>query len=181
MIYKTAKGWLTDQEREALVFYANEMFQQNQSNPATIINIGVEYGASLVCLRHGNPTARIIGIDIDISKCQATTTQLVEMDSGALGRAWEQYTEYSEIDLLFVDGDHSYEGVVRDLVWTTYVRPGGYILFHDCYDWPPSPPKTVHTTCPGVNKAVEEWLQANQEIVVEQNYVDTTRIFRRIK
>ena len=36
------------------------------------------------------------------------------------------------IDLLFVDGDHSYEGCSSDLkAWLGFVRPGGRIAFHD--------------------------------------------------
>jgi cephalosporin hydroxylase len=182
MLYRMARGWLTEDEREALVRHAALTLLYPQSDsPATIINIGVEHGASLICLRHGNPTARIIGIDIDISKNQASTVKLLEMDSGELGKKWEYYTKHPEIDLLFVDGDHSYEGVGRDLVWTIYVRPSGYIIFHDCYDWPPSPPKTEHGVCPGVNRAVEEWFQSNHDIFTEREHVDTMRIFRRIK
>ena len=181
-IYKTAKGWLTSAEREALVKYAQDTrIGLGSGVAATIINIGVEYGASLICLRHGNPAARIIGVDIDISKNQATTVKLIERDSGLLGYNWEFYTKNPAIDLLFVDGDHSYEGVVRDLIWTTYVRPSGYVIFHDCYDWPPAPPKTEHGICPGVNRAVEEWFQTNQDVYVEREFVDTMRIFRRIQ
>lgn len=36
------------------------------------------------------------------------------------------------IDFLFIDGDHTYEGVKRD--WEMYsplVRPGGLVAFHD--------------------------------------------------
>ena len=39
-----------------------------------------------------------------------------------------------EIALLFIDGDHSYEGVKMDtLSWEPKVKKGGTILFHD-YD-----------------------------------------------
>jgi predicted O-methyltransferase YrrM len=37
-----------------------------------------------------------------------------------------------QIDLLFIDGDHTYEGVKKD--WEMYsplVRSGGLIVFHD--------------------------------------------------
>jgi predicted O-methyltransferase YrrM len=38
----------------------------------------------------------------------------------------------SEIDFLFIDGDHSYEGVKRDWeMYSTLVRKGGIIAFHD--------------------------------------------------
>jgi hypothetical protein len=37
-----------------------------------------------------------------------------------------------DIDLLFIDGDHSYEGCKTDLIsWLPWVRPGGWIAFHD--------------------------------------------------
>lgn len=37
-----------------------------------------------------------------------------------------------KLDLLFIDGDHTYEGVKRDYaLYERYVRPGGWIGFHD--------------------------------------------------
>jgi predicted O-methyltransferase YrrM len=39
------------------------------------------------------------------------------------------------LELLFVDGDHSYEGVRADFArWGAFVRPGGHLLFHDAVD-----------------------------------------------
>jgi len=38
-------------------------------------------------------------------------------------------------DFVFIDGDHSYEGVRGDwLAWSPLVRPGGLVAFHDT--WP---------------------------------------------
>ena len=54
------------------------------------------------------------------------------------------------IDLLYIDGDHSYEGVKADILgWSPHVRPGGFILGHD-YE--------THPGCmfPGVARAVDE-------------------------
>jgi predicted O-methyltransferase YrrM len=39
------------------------------------------------------------------------------------------------LELLFIDGDHSYEGARADYErWSPLVRPGGHLLFHDAVD-----------------------------------------------
>ena len=39
------------------------------------------------------------------------------------------------LELLFVDGDHSYEGARADFErWGAFIRPGGHLLFHDAVD-----------------------------------------------
>lgn len=46
------------------------------------------------------------------------------------------YFEDGYFDLVFLDGDHSYEGVKRDIeAWYSKVKPGGWISGHD-YDHP---------------------------------------------
>jgi cephalosporin hydroxylase len=41
------------------------------------------------------------------------------------------------VDLLFIDGDHTYEGVKQDyLMYKSLVNSGGYIVFHDINDTP---------------------------------------------
>jgi predicted O-methyltransferase YrrM len=39
------------------------------------------------------------------------------------------------LEVLFIDGDHSYDGARADFDrWSTYVRPGGHVLMHDAVD-----------------------------------------------
>jgi predicted O-methyltransferase YrrM len=39
------------------------------------------------------------------------------------------------LEVLFIDGDHSYEGAKADFErWGEFVRPGGHLLFHDAVD-----------------------------------------------
>ena len=52
---------------------------------------------------------------------------------------------HRKIDFLWIDGDHSYEGVKKDIYhWTPLVKKGGFICFHDYRD------------APRVKKAVDE-------------------------
>jgi len=53
-------------------------------------------------------------------------------------------------DFVFIDGDHSYDGVRADWqIWTPLVRPGGLVAFHDT--WPNG---DRHE--PGVTRLVDE-------------------------
>ncbi len=178
MGYRNAKGWLRDEERDALVRYARDVrYVTYGQDRATIINIGVEYGASLACLRAGAQHAEIIGIDIDISKAVDNYyCKLVEADSRLL---WREWPKSKEIDVLFVDGDHTYEGVRDDTMWTKFVRASGYVIFHDCYDY--DDPSIIHKLVPGVDKAVSEWARGQGDDWRERDPVGTMRIFRRIE
>ena len=45
------------------------------------------------------------------------------------------------VDLLFIDGDHSYEGASRDVShWLPSLRPGGILVLHDATRAEPSRP-----------------------------------------
>ncbi len=42
--------------------------------------------------------------------------------------------EDEHFDFVFIDADHSYEGVMRDVeAWTPKIRKGGYIIGHDIH------------------------------------------------
>ena len=68
------------------------------------------------------------------------TFSYVTMINGNSHDSETQYAFYNTIgkeklDLLFIDGDHSYEGVKRDYeLYSDYVRGGGLIVFHDIND-----------------------------------------------
>ena len=65
-----------------------------------------------------------------------------------------QYPD-SVFDVMYIDGNHSYEGVKSDLEFAIRkVRPGGFICFHD---YMMNHTKTVHTYDFGVKQAVDEF------------------------
>jgi predicted O-methyltransferase YrrM len=52
--------------------------------------------------------------------------------SAEVSRGWSQ-----PIRLLFIDGDHSYEGALADFkAWSRHVVPYGLVVFHDVRIWP---------------------------------------------
>lgn len=72
------------------------------------------------------------------------------------------------ISALFVDGDHSYLGVKRDIeLYSPRVIPGGFIAFHD------------YTVYADVKRAVDE-LCESREYVLVCDY-DSLRLLRKLK
>lgn len=52
--------------------------------------------------------------------------------SDSLAAARSLAAKVGTIDLLFIDGDHSYDACKADIAaWTPFVRPGGVMAFHD--------------------------------------------------
>ena len=50
-----------------------------------------------------------------------------------------------KLDFLFIDGDHSYEGVKQDFeFYSPFVAPGGIVAFHDIVHRPRQPEIAVH-------------------------------------
>ena len=84
--------------------------------------------------------AVIVGLDVGFrspvahARAQQQTT-LIEADSHLdITRSHVASIVDVDIDLLFIDGDHTFAGVNRD--WDLYsplVRPGGLVVLHDIY------------------------------------------------
>lgn len=176
--YMKAKGWLRPEEREYLYYIARKVPAQG-----LIVNIGTEYGASLVCLRSGNPECDIVGIDLDTSLApQDLDIIYIEGNSADYAEDAPSWLG-AYMDLLFVDGDHTYEGVLKDCRYADYVNIGGHVVFHDCYDYQEpviDGMHVVHGIVPGVNQAVSEWYRENSNCWTELGAVGTMRIFKRI-
>ena len=67
--------------------------------------------------------------------------------------ASQKYDDYS-FDFVFIDGDHSYEGVKRDIhLWKPKVKPGGWLIGHDYYH---------HSGMDDVRRAVSELLPSHK-------------------
>jgi predicted O-methyltransferase YrrM len=114
-------------------------------NPTRICEIGASAGGTLYLLtRVASPDALIISLDIDLPphtrRVRARMTRdrqrLVCMEADSHDpRTREKVVEElgdEQLDFLFIDGDHSYEGVRADFeLYSGLVREGGIIALHD--------------------------------------------------
>ena len=124
-----------------------------------IVNIGVLLGASMYCLRAGNPTARLIGVDINRPPVvhSALKAKFIIDDSRIC-----HVKVAGPIDLLFIDGDHHYAVVKADISnWTPKLAPRGVVIFHDYAPLPRDLAKNPQLE--GVRRAVNEWQARERE------------------
>lgn len=126
-----------------------------EKQPKVVVEIGTATGGTLfVFTSISSPEAKIISIDlpfgrygagylkyrIPLLKAFATEKQemeLLRLDSHLLStfNKLEEALDGKLIDFLFIDGDHSYQGVKQDFeMYKKLVRPGGFIAFHDIID-----------------------------------------------
>lgn len=88
--------------------------------------------------------------------------------SDSLAAAQALAAKRGTIDLIFVDGDHSYEGCRADIAaWLPYLKPGGVMAFHD-----------FGSRASGVTQAIFETIKAGRfaEIVGVANTIIAFRV-----
>ena len=110
-----------------------------------VVNIGANVGTSALAILEVTEKSTIFSIDIkpcpeereNIINSGHTAYSVIRIlgDSTRVVLGWNPKIE---IDLLFVDGNHSEEALRRDFEWVNFVRKGGFVLFHD-YDHPNLP------------------------------------------
>lgn len=152
--YTGVPGWESTAEEEALIQLAREYMPDRGG---VLVEIGVEYGRSTAEFAFAckdKPNTRIVSVDLfpdnhhiagqhggllavwrqnlieaGVQNYDNVTLEPIQGNSAAVGQyVWNN----TPIDLLFIDGDHSYEGVRKDIAnWWGYLKPGGIIIFHD--------------------------------------------------
>ena len=105
-----------------------------------IVETGRFHGGSTFMLAWANRQVPIYSVDIEPQNdilLKSYFDQYNVGDNVDLIVGDSQHTKYSQVglvDLLFIDGDHSYEGCSADLEnWYPNLEVGGHIVLHDCY------------------------------------------------
>ena len=124
---------------------------EHRPGGATPVTALAEEGTTF---RRFQENMRRLGLDAHVTPIVA--------DSAEAAARWT-----GPIRLLFIDGDHSYEGVGRDFAaWSPFVVPRGLVCFHDVGGWP------------GVTQLYEEVLRGGQ--FREVLGVHTLRVVERL-
>jgi predicted O-methyltransferase YrrM len=172
---------------------------------SVVINIGAGAGTSGLAFMESRGDLRLITIDINDESnwrgcLQAEHDILnqaglwsdgvthVHKDSKEVGSNWrifhnESYGMFGYVNLVFIDGDHSYEGCKGDITaWLPNIKPGGIMAVHDYKkselyehdkDYKDDAPHPK--PWPGVDKAVDELLIGKYEQILR---VDSLIAFR---
>ncbi|OGJ86972.1 MAG: hypothetical protein A2350_01185 [Candidatus Raymondbacteria bacterium RifOxyB12_full_50_8] len=120
--------------------------------PATVLEIGTAIGGNLFLFCSvARPDATIISLDLPGGKygggyplwrkwlyrsfpktCQRLFLVRANSHLEETRKKIAAILKNREIDFLFIDGDHTYEGVKQDFnMYTPFVKKGGLIAFHD--------------------------------------------------
>jgi len=129
----------------------------------TYVEVGCYAGGS-ACLMLQRPNTKVISIDLG----QPIPKETVYFNVKKLNKFDNSYNYLegnsqtyemvdrlkeltNEIDILFIDGDHSYQAVINDfMLYEGLVKSGGYIIFDDYRD----------EGCPGTKEAVDEIVES---------------------
>lgn len=128
-------NFLTIMEAQALQSWARKL----SDNPIAI-NIGAGAGTSSLALLGSRDDLTLISIDINEKNIAREELTLEEGgihasryeqlcgDSAKFGTYWKR----GFIDLVFIDGDHTYTQVKADIQsWLPHIKPGGILCGHD--------------------------------------------------
>ncbi len=116
----------------------------NKKKPSTIVEIGTAEGGTLyLWARYIESAEKIVSVDLGVEfekrhkffkkfneEKELTFVEGYSQEEETFKRVFKE-TNMS-VDFLFIDGDHSYEGVKGDFeVYSDIVNGGGVIAFHD--------------------------------------------------
>lgn len=182
-------GWEVPSEQDELYAVA-----QSLPEGSVILEIGGEFSMSASIFSKGAPTARIYSVDIafagevgEIHKANLAEAGLGENvkriaadshDKATVAKFRKLEKGTTPLTILFVDGDHTFEGALLDLqMWTPLIKIGGKLLIHDTAT-PANPlPHPLHFE---VSRAVSTWLKDEGANWKEVKVVNTLMVLERI-
>lgn len=178
-------GWESEDEQKLLQELAREV-----PKGGVIVEIGSEYGMSASIFASSSEKDVVVyAIDpqenwepfrsnLKEANIPAKSVVIIPTNSKDAFKLFREETKKGA-DLVFIDGDHTFEGVQLDIdVWAPIVKKDGRLVFHDCACSTNKLPHPLHFE---VTKAVLEWFNgegADNGWELEKT-VDSTMVFLR--
>ncbi len=130
-----------------------------EQKPANLLEIGAcEGGSTMLISTAKSKEAKFVSVDLEDNYNKTVKTLLDENTSIILGDS-KKYVPPAQIDFIFIDGDHSFEGVKSDFDhYFPYLKNGADIIFHDAV----SAGKNIFVA-PPVNAFVKQ-LEKNRDL-----------------
>jgi predicted O-methyltransferase YrrM len=129
--------------------------------PEVVVEVGTARGGTLWAFcQVASPNAVVAAIDLPLylPAADEELESLARADQTLVLLRRDSHSEETRddlvrslegrpVDFLFIDGDHSYEGVKRDFeLYAPLVRPGGLVAFHDILPHPNVPHPSVQAS-----------------------------------
>ena len=120
------------QKKGELLWLINKL-----KDPKIIVEVGVMHGGTCAIFKKCFPKAQVIGIDnkdthVGLKEMRKKYNyELIVGDSTSKStiEILREMTHHKKIDFIFIDGNHTYEGVKKD--WITYKKLSNTVGFHD--------------------------------------------------
>ena len=153
--FRNLEGWLSDNEALGLYAVANRLGRNSK-----VVEIGSWQGKSTYCIAKGLKKGKVYAIDpfnADAGQDVASENEyklkkgnddllqnfkrnmqglnVMEKIEIKKGYSYEFNNDFTDINFLFIDGDHSIKGCTSDFeLYSPKIVTGGFIAFHDYYE-----------------------------------------------
>ena len=105
-----------------------------REKPISLLEIGVQEGPSMMLWSQVFPEGKILGIDVDLSKCKfhPSNVWLEECDVNNSERLHDVASRHGPFDVVIDDGSHfAHEQMAAFRTLWAFVKPGGYFVIED--------------------------------------------------
>jgi len=180
--WTNVKGWETEAEQGLLAALSQAI--PSPEGLAVVVEIGSEFGMSAsIFAQYASAYIHCVEINPqapfmqNIKNAGYHTDDIIPVFGNSLLIPIPPKVASYGIDLLFVDGDHSFEGAYADLDrWSKYMKSYGIIAVHDCAC---STNKNSHLSHYAVMAAVQKWLSEQEDWRIAFTVDSTVVIIRR--
>ena len=155
-------------------------------SPLVVIQIVAERGVSTMAILETRPDAFIFSIDIGERPEELANVNSNEMNLDptkvvrGLGRSQEIGLYWPlgwEADLIFIDGDHRYDGVHADIqIWSKSVKVGGMLRLHDYIHPRDRGPQIIGRVWEAVEDQRTNALYYFDEVLQDDRLISFTRV-----